>query len=95
MYELFSKLKEYFKRKEREAYLRKYGFDNRCPCCKRWQGNCGGVQAVIRSYPTEEYDAYKCGGCDKWFILDTRGMIQTVAADQSAARKLDGDTRND
>ena len=86
---IWTALKTYAEKREREAYLRKYGFDNRCPCCKRWQGNCGGVQNVIRNYPNHDHDAYKCGGCDKWFIMDSRGMIQVVAEDQSPARELD------
>lgn len=86
---LWSRIKKFVEKHERKAYLEKYCFDTKCPCCDKWQGNCGGVIGHQESYPDDAHDAYRCGNCRRWFIMDARGMISIPAQDQSAARALD------
>ena len=86
---LWQKIKKLVEKREREAWLKLYGFDNACPHCDTWQGNCNGVQGIKPNYPDSDHDAYKCGNCKRWFIMDMRGMIGMNAKDQSKAKLLD------
>lgn len=85
---LWGAVRRYAERKERSAWMDAYNFDNKCPHCLRWQANCGGVKAVQGSYPDDWHDAFVCGGCEQWFLMDSRGMIAEVAADQRPALAL-------
>jgi hypothetical protein len=81
-------IKNWALKQERKAFMNMYGFDNQCPHCNTWQGNCGGVASTIRDYPDKRHDAYKCGSCKQWFILHADTPIQAVALDQKYGRLL-------
>lgn len=81
-------IKNWALKQERKAFMNMYGFDNQCPHCETWQGNCGGVASTIRDYPDKRHDAYKCGNCKQWFILHADTPKQEVAIDQKSGRLL-------
>lgn len=85
---LLQVLKNWILEKERKAFFKMYEFDNQCPHCYTWQGNCGGVASTIRDYPDKRHDAYKCGCCKQWFILHADTPEQKVAMDQKYGRLL-------
>lgn len=63
---IWTRIKLYAEEKERDAWLRKYHCDQKCPKCGTWQGNCGGWLDVIRNTPTDMNDKTKCGRCGQW-----------------------------
>jgi hypothetical protein len=68
---IWTRIKLWAERKEQEAWLDKYGCDQRCPKCDTWQANCGGWQHVERNTPNDIHDVCTCGKCgQKTTFLD-------------------------
>lgn len=60
---IWTRIKLWAERKEREAWLAKHFCDQKCPQCDTWQSNCGGWAEVERNTPTDQHDRCKCGKC--------------------------------
>lgn len=75
---IYTKIKLWAEKKEREDWLDKYHCDQKCPKCNTWQGNCGGWKSR-RDGPTPMNDVTTCGKCGQettWFDF---GMGFTLA----------------
>ncbi len=60
---IWTKIKLYAEKKEREDWMSKYYCDRRCPKCDTWQANCGGWKDIQYNYPTMQCDVMTCGKC--------------------------------
>lgn len=63
---IWTKIKIFAERKEREHWLRTRFNDQKCPHCETWQGNCGGWKGRKQNVPDDMHDQMQCGKCGQW-----------------------------
>jgi hypothetical protein len=63
---IWTKIKLYAEKKEREHWLETRYSDQKCPHCETWQGNCGGWKGIQPNEPDEMHDKLQCGKCGQW-----------------------------
>ena len=63
---IWTRIKLYAEKKEREQWMSKYSSDQKCPYCQTWQGNCGGWRSIVSSDPDPMHDKLECGKCGQW-----------------------------
>lgn len=80
---MWTKIKLYAEKKEREDWMNKHFCDQKCPHCDTWQANCGGWAEVINNFPTSMNDKTKCGKCGQWTTWFDFGMGFAVADDET------------
>ncbi|MCV4287883.1 hypothetical protein OH708_08200 [Pseudomonas capsici] len=71
---IWTRIKLWAERKERDAWLEKYHCDQRCHKCNTWQGNCGGWRHVEHNVPDAIHDTCTCGKCGQVTVFFDFGM---------------------
>lgn len=84
---IYTKIKLWAEKKEREEWAAKHHCDQNCPVCGTWASNCGGWKHVIRNYPTHMNDKTQCGKCGHWTTWFDFGM-GFVEADETTGKPL-------
>lgn len=69
-------------RRLRDAYMRQYYHERRCPVCTTWTSETGGSKAVLDD--GDRYQLMQCARCDGWSRWDmVISMLPMLAEDQS------------
>lgn len=81
-YLFWTKIAEWARQKQHEAFLNEQKHTRKCYNCKSWDSETGGV-AAVRDDPNDRWFEFttckKCGYETRW---DCRGMMPTVAVEQ-------------
>ena len=80
---IYTKIKLWAEKKEREQWMKKHHCDQKCPKCNTWQANCGGWKDVMNNTPTHMNDKTQCGKCSQWTTWFDFGMGFVVADDET------------
>ena len=75
---IWTKIKQFAERKEREHWLETRYSDQKCPHCETWQGNCGGWREMQGNTPDQMYDRLRCGKCGQWSTWFDAGMLMVL-----------------
>ena len=63
---IWTRIKLYAEKKERQHWLETRFSDQQCPHCETWQGNCNGWRNVRINDPDQYHDKLQCGRCGQW-----------------------------
>lgn len=63
---IWTRIKLYAEKKERQHWLKTRFSDEKCPHCETWQSNCGGWKGISTEDPDPQHDKLQCGRCGQW-----------------------------